>query len=97
MPVLSAGYELPGAREMLKAVAAGRSFLNEVFEGRLAISPDVLRRWMVSVAPVYGATGQVEAITLVSQELPAQMGTQDATENGEEISGDVGVEMAASE
>jgi PAS domain-containing protein len=71
-PILSAGYELPGVREMFAAVAAGASVNNQVFEGRLAASPDVLRRWLVSVAPVYAANGEVEAITLVSQEVFAE-------------------------
>jgi len=71
-PILSAGYELPGVREMLAAVAAGASVNNQVFEGRLSASPDVLRRWLVSLAPVYAANGEVEAITLASQEVFAE-------------------------
>jgi len=71
-PILSAGYELPGVREMFAAVAAGACVTNQIFEGRLSASPDVLRRWLVSLAPVYAANGQVEAITLVSQEVFAE-------------------------
>jgi PAS domain-containing protein len=91
VPVMSAAYETTGVREVFAAVTAGKSFVNEVFEGRLAASPDVLRRWLVSVAPVYGATGQVEAITLVSQELPAGIA------QGEQSSSGMGLAMAASE
>jgi hypothetical protein len=57
---------------MFAAVAAGACVTNQVFEGRLSASPDVLRRWLVSLAPVYAANGQVEAITLVSQEVFAE-------------------------
>jgi len=32
-------------------------------------SPEVLRQWLVSVAPSYSPSGKVETIMLVSQEI----------------------------
>lgn len=82
MPLLAAGHELVGVREMFAAVAQGAAVKDQVFEGRLASSPDVLRRWLVSVSPVYSPSGTVEAITLVSQEIPADAPRETEGETG---------------
>jgi len=69
VPLLNLAYDAPGARELLERAMAGESVVGQLFEGRLMSSPDVLRSWMVSVAPAYSPSGEVERIMLVSQEV----------------------------
>jgi PAS domain-containing protein len=69
VPVLATAYNVPGARELFERVRAGESVSGQLFEGRLMSSPEVLRQWLVSVAPSYSPSGKVATIMLVSQEI----------------------------
>jgi PAS domain-containing protein len=73
VPVLEMAYEIPGARELLERAMAGEPTTNQMFEGRLMSSPEVLRRWLVSVTPAYSASGKVDTIMLVSQEMTVEV------------------------
>jgi len=85
MPVLDTAFDVPGARELFERVRAGESVTGQLFEGRLMSSPDVLRSWLVSVAPAYSASGRVEKIMLVSQEVSRDVSPVTEAEAGSEL------------
>ncbi len=73
VPLLDVTYDVPGAGNLLERAMAGESVAGQLFEGRLMSSPEVLRSWLVSVAPNYSPSGKVETIMLASQEVSREV------------------------
>ena len=64
---------IPGVRELFDQVARGEPVINFPLEGRLITdSLSEHRYWTVSYFPVYGADGNIQAITAASLEITQQ-------------------------
>lgn len=63
---------IEGLRELFDQVARGEPVINFPLEGTLVTDPTEYRYWNVSYFPVYGADGQIQAITAASLEVTQQ-------------------------
>lgn len=63
---------IEGLRELFDQVARGEPVVNFPLEGTLVTDPTDYRYWNVSYFPVYGADGNIQAITAASLEVTQQ-------------------------
>jgi C4-dicarboxylate-specific signal transduction histidine kinase len=63
---------IEGLKELFDQVARGEPVINFPLEGTLVTDPTDYRYWTVSYFPVYGADGNIQAITAASLEVTAQ-------------------------
>ena len=63
---------IEGLRELFDQVARGEPVINFPLEGTLVTDPTDYRYWTVSYFPVYGADGNIQAITAASLEITQQ-------------------------
>jgi signal transduction histidine kinase len=63
---------IEGLKELFDQVARGEPVINFLLEGTLVTDPADHRYWTVSYFPVYGADGNIQAITAASLEITQQ-------------------------
>jgi len=77
---------IEGLRELFDQVAHGEPVINFPLEGKLFNDPpDEHRYWTVSYFPVYGASGEIQAITAASLEITAQKKAELALQQSEKL------------
>lgn len=76
---------IEGLRELFERVAQGHPILNFSLEGFLSTEPSEHRYWTVSYYPVYGGSGQVQAITAASLEITQQKRAERALVESEKL------------
>ena len=76
---------IPGLRELFDQVARGEPVINHPLEGTLVTDPNDYRYWTVSYFPVYGADGEIQAITAASLEITQQKKAQQALLQSEKL------------
>ena len=77
---------IPAVRELFDQVARGEPVINYPLEGRLITDPpDEHRYWTVSYFPVYGADGNIQAITAASLEITPQKKAELALQQSEKL------------
>ena len=76
---------IEGLRELFDQVAEGEPVINFPLEGTLVTDPDSYRYWTVSYFPVYGADGNIQAITAASLEITQQKKAEQALIQSEKL------------
>jgi PAS domain S-box-containing protein len=77
---------IEGLKELFDQVAHGDPVINYPLEGKLFNDPpDEHRYWTVSYFPVYGADGNIQAITAASLEITAQKQAELALQQSEKL------------
>ena len=74
-----------GNLDLFRQAAAGIPVVNAQVAGRLASHPDEHRYWAVNYLPMFGADGEVQAITTASMEITAQKRAEAALMQSEKI------------
>jgi PAS domain S-box-containing protein len=76
---------IPGLKELFEQVRAGKPVINFPLEGELISHPGEHRYWTVNYFPVYGADGEVHAISAASLEITAQRKAEKALIQSEKL------------
>ncbi|HEV2576499.1 MAG TPA: PAS domain-containing protein [Acidobacteriaceae bacterium] len=77
---------IEGLKELFDQVARGEPVINYPLEGKLFNDPaDEHRYWTVSYFPVYGADGNIQAITAASLEITQQKKAELALQQSEKL------------
>ena len=76
---------IPGLREIMQGVAAGRPVKDLVVEGTLPATGDLKRYWTVNYSPIYDEQRQVRAIAAASVEITHQKRAEAALIQSEKL------------
>ena len=76
---------IPGLRELMRGVAAGRPVKDMVVEGTLPMTGDMKRYWTVNYSPIYDERGGVRAIAAASVEITHQKRAEAALIQSEKL------------